>query len=720
MRGSSRFIAPSLLGLAVTLFLHPALRAQSTEAYHFSSGSIQDGPAGFADMWSGPDMLPYTADDLELPECGNPGGSWAFSWIDSDGDGVLQEEEKIFGLAARRNDGNDDLQTFVAPFTLPAYGVLKDGEYFFDYHEARNTGPSHGDPCGPSAGDDFEHNDRGGSIGGAGQPGFEGANNYFWYNNDRADQRGWGGSKYYLEQRNGEGLEEIEGFYHWVTFQTNSDDPETPEFDESGSCDRNYMRSPEAVFRGLLVPVDDIAGLVDGSLDPLFGWYSGDMAAYVRDTLGPKLLDEGLTVTMSSEDCAMSESAVQPTHVLILQVEVPIKINLGGECGDGAAQAELMAAYWGIEPTTPGEPATTAIYRGSNILLFNNDLTQEGNPAFVTEPEGDEKRNLWGHDTFWRNDKARTGRYTLGGPWTITDDTSLDNGCGGVDGNFQLISDAPAFFQYPLDKELSPAEGAIYGLVELGVLEVSVDGENLGGGVGVEDTTHQIILMNGDAVAAYAELNGTQSSVNIGGTLNADGLATGPAMTMAGLAADVPLLDPLDRKYNRFVLRASQNSVKLLQAFSEEYTSNDFSGLDAYEELASIEGGIAGGVVTAVRYATPAGGETLAVVADTFAVFQNLDSDVVAGNFIRGDTNNDRGTDISDVVFLLQHLFLGGPRWVCEESADINNDEGIDISDGVFLLTHKFLGGPPPPAPYPDCGADLDGATCPESDCNEV
>lgn len=90
----------------------------------------------------------------------------------------------------------------------------------------------------------------------------------------------------------------------------------------------------------------------------------------------------------------------------------------------------------------------------------------------------------------------------------------------------------------------------------------------------------------------------------------------------------------------------------------------------------------------------------------------------VRTKFRRGDVNDDAKHDISDAIFLLSHLFLGGERWNCDEGADINGDEKQDISDAVYLLGHLFLGGAEPPAPYPDCGEDPGGGECPESSCN--
>jgi hypothetical protein len=76
--------------------------------------------------------------------------------------------------------------------------------------------------------------------------------------------------------------------------------------------------------------------------------------------------------------------------------------------------------------------------------------------------------------------------------------------------------------------------------------------------------------------------------------------------------------------------------------------------------------------------------------------------------FIRADSNADGRVDISDPVYTLSHLFLGGPAHTCEASADANGDLRVDISDPVYTLSHLFLGGPAPARPFPDCGLSSD------------
>jgi hypothetical protein len=79
----------------------------------------------------------------------------------------------------------------------------------------------------------------------------------------------------------------------------------------------------------------------------------------------------------------------------------------------------------------------------------------------------------------------------------------------------------------------------------------------------------------------------------------------------------------------------------------------------------------------------------------------------VAG-FIRGDSNGDGEPDISDAVFSLSYLFLGGRAPPSLAAADSNGDDEIDISDPTYLLNFLFLGGPAPPSPFPVCGFSED------------
>ncbi|HZN60442.1 MAG TPA: C25 family cysteine peptidase, partial [Planctomycetota bacterium] len=65
--------------------------------------------------------------------------------------------------------------------------------------------------------------------------------------------------------------------------------------------------------------------------------------------------------------------------------------------------------------------------------------------------------------------------------------------------------------------------------------------------------------------------------------------------------------------------------------------------------------------------------------------------------YFRGDSNGDAKDDLSDAVYTLNYLFLGGTAPRCLDAADVNDDGKVDISDAIRLLGFLFLGEPAPP-----------------------
>jgi|GEM_PF-1123149 len=72
--------------------------------------------------------------------------------------------------------------------------------------------------------------------------------------------------------------------------------------------------------------------------------------------------------------------------------------------------------------------------------------------------------------------------------------------------------------------------------------------------------------------------------------------------------------------------------------------------------------------------------------------------------FIRGDANTDSYVDISDVTYILNHLFPS-PVFSCMDAADCDDNGSVDITDATYLLSHIFP-NPSLPAPCPNCGVD--------------
>jgi hypothetical protein len=67
--------------------------------------------------------------------------------------------------------------------------------------------------------------------------------------------------------------------------------------------------------------------------------------------------------------------------------------------------------------------------------------------------------------------------------------------------------------------------------------------------------------------------------------------------------------------------------------------------------------------------------------------------------YLCGDVNSDAEVSVSDVVYLINYLFKGGPVPQCApmiSCADANGDESVTVSDAVYLINYLFKGGPIP------------------------
>jgi dipeptidyl aminopeptidase/acylaminoacyl peptidase len=63
---------------------------------------------------------------------------------------------------------------------------------------------------------------------------------------------------------------------------------------------------------------------------------------------------------------------------------------------------------------------------------------------------------------------------------------------------------------------------------------------------------------------------------------------------------------------------------------------------------------------------------------------------------ILGDADSNGTIDISDVMYLINYLFRGGPEpepWI---AGDSNNDGRVSVSDVIYLINYLFKGGPKP------------------------
>jgi ELWxxDGT repeat protein len=74
--------------------------------------------------------------------------------------------------------------------------------------------------------------------------------------------------------------------------------------------------------------------------------------------------------------------------------------------------------------------------------------------------------------------------------------------------------------------------------------------------------------------------------------------------------------------------------------------------------------------------------------------------------FVRGDANTDGALSVSDPVATLAVLFASLEAPDCLDALDSDDNGKVDLTDAVYELEYLFLGGPEPPGPFPDCGYD--------------
>jgi hypothetical protein len=69
---------------------------------------------------------------------------------------------------------------------------------------------------------------------------------------------------------------------------------------------------------------------------------------------------------------------------------------------------------------------------------------------------------------------------------------------------------------------------------------------------------------------------------------------------------------------------------------------------------------------------------------------------ILAGIYLHGDPNGDRTVTVSDVIYLINYLFKGGPGPSPLLSGDADCNGEVNISDVIYLINYLFKGGPAP------------------------
>lgn len=78
-----------------------------------------------------------------------------------------------------------------------------------------------------------------------------------------------------------------------------------------------------------------------------------------------------------------------------------------------------------------------------------------------------------------------------------------------------------------------------------------------------------------------------------------------------------------------------------------------------------------------------------------------------ASSFRRGDCGADGAVTISDPIYGLSWLFLGGEEPPCPDACDSDDDGSVNLSDMILTLNYLFMGGEPLEPPGAEgCGSD--------------
>ena len=88
-----------------------------------------------------------------------------------------------------------------------------------------------------------------------------------------------------------------------------------------------------------------------------------------------------------------------------------------------------------------------------------------------------------------------------------------------------------------------------------------------------------------------------------------------------------------------------------------------------------------------------------ALSLEEIALLADQDPGDQVGPFLRGDCSQDGQRNLTDGIFLLNFLFLGGTEPSCDAACDTNADGELNITTAVALFNFLFLGGPPPADP---------------------
>lgn len=154
------------------------------------------------------------------------------------------------------------------------------------------------------------------------------------------------------------------------------------------------------------------------------------------------------------------------------------------------------------------------------------------------------------------------------------------------------------------------------------------------------------------------------------------------------ISIEIPVtFDWTNESANVWLLEVSGNDIFTSLMVSEvlygsEYTASELRNYKTY--------------FWRVRYGVETQGNIVWGDYTTSHSFQTVIDGCCVGD--RGNLDGDSAdeVDISDLVYMVDFMFTGGPAPLCRDEADVEASGDIDISDLVYLVDYMFTGGAAP------------------------
>jgi hypothetical protein len=76
--------------------------------------------------------------------------------------------------------------------------------------------------------------------------------------------------------------------------------------------------------------------------------------------------------------------------------------------------------------------------------------------------------------------------------------------------------------------------------------------------------------------------------------------------------------------------------------------------------------------------------------------YDTLNARVIICEYFLADANGDGTINVSDAVYIINYIFIGGPAPDPLLVGDANCDDTVNVSDAVYIINYIFIGGDPP------------------------